>query len=174
MNDEEINRLVQMIASKLTSRKDQHLTVNHQEQFELVAAPSKSLFLNYDHVSVKNIHVNLIKDLYEFRTTNPWVEWLLTGLSYQVSIELDINQAVMPFIPWKMLTRWPVTFKHGGNKIYGCESLHLKREDIWDIPDQSILIKTNQQKLTSEAQELAVKKELQLIERVDQSCIWGE
>ena len=173
MNEADLTKLIQSIAERLVKRQNSSTDVYCQKNFQQTPVPEKNLFFDYDRICLKQIHVAFLKDLFYLNKEEPWVDWILTGISYQVHMVIEVNDSIIPFIPWKMLTQWPIEFMLEGQKLISFNKRTIKRQDIFTLENNSQLIKTKEQKLTDEAISLIRQKQISVIERTDQECIWG-
>ncbi|MGF2943147.1 PduM family microcompartment protein [Enterococcus xiangfangensis] len=169
--DEE--KLISLIIERLTKREKARLNLLCQKNFVLTPVPDKRVFFDYHQIGLIQVPVQLIHDLYYFEK-EPWIDWLLTGIYYQVQFVFDISEQTLAFIPWKMLTQWPLEFHINGEVVSACKKSTIKREDLLLLKEGSLLVKTNQQKITAEAYELIQRKKIKVTERIDESCIWGK
>ena len=72
-----------------------------------------------------------------------------------------------------MIRDWPILFVvDGKNPIYSFQSKIIARSNLAAIPDNSIVVMDNNQKLTNEAEEISSLKNLKLQVRTDENCIW--
>ncbi|WEG72510.1 PduM family microcompartment protein [Vagococcus intermedius] len=171
MNETE---LIKLITQKLAQRQTSQVTLSCQENFTEKKAPETTLFFDNQQVVLEQVPVSLIHDLFYFKKDNPWVAWILTGLSYQVTFSFKINHQTLLFVPWKMLTAWPIMLEIDNRKVIALTTAIIKREEILTLFESSILVKTSKQKLTDEASFQVQKRGIGIVERIDETCIWGE
>ncbi|REC31553.1 microcompartment protein PduM [Enterococcus pseudoavium] len=169
--DEE--KLISLITERLTRREKARLNLLCQENFRPTPVPDKRVFFDYHYIGLIQVPIQLIHDLYYFEK-EPWIDWLLTGISYQVQFVFDLSEQTLAFVPWKMLTQWPIDFHVAGKTVVACKKKTIKREDLLLLGEGSLLVKTNQQKVTAEAFELIQRKKIKIQERIDEACIWGK
>ncbi|MFW7431460.1 PduM family microcompartment protein [Vagococcus carniphilus] len=167
------DKLISMIKEKLVEREKKQVAIAYQHNCQIALPPSVTVFYEYRNINLHQVSIRLIKDLYQMKET-PWVEWLLTGISYQILFSLELNEFILPFVPWKMLTEWPVVFKMSNQRVYAFQTNMLTRQLIIGLPNNSFLVILKQQKLTQEAIELIKKNNITVIERVNETCIWEE
>ncbi|MGX7024758.1 PduM family microcompartment protein [Vagococcus hydrophili] len=167
--DEE--KLVQLIKEKLIARETAKTVFSYQHYGQINASPDSSIFKNYRRVEFNGVSIQLMNDLYRCEKT-PWIDWILTGISYQTVFYFEINQFILPFIPWKMLTGWPINFIISTCEVHAFQESMITRSMIVGLLESSYLVKLNHQKITGEALELIKRKKIQVIERSNQSCIW--
>lgn len=163
--------LMELVLARLKKRQTRQLNLMCQENFERVKAPAKKVFYDYSQITLIQVPVSLLFELYHFQKT-PWVDWILTGISYQVQFTLDLNEQVLPFVPFQMLRAWPLAFHIAGQPVNALTQKTISRKAILALAPQSWLVKINAQQLTAEAQEQIEKRQIKLIERVDETCIW--
>ncbi|WP_368251250.1 PduM family microcompartment protein [Enterococcus sp. 2201sp1_2201st1_B8_2201SCRN_220225] len=166
-------KLISLIINRLDKRARAQLEIVCQEDFSIKSVPHKKIFFDYHQIGLIQVPISLIHDLYNFQK-DPWTDWILTGISYQINFIFDINEYVLSFVPWKMLIQWPICFQIAGNSVVAFKTKLIKREDLFLLKNQSFLVKTSQQQFTAEAFELVKQKKITIVERTDESCIWGK
>lgn len=167
------DKLISIIKEKLIERNNVMKTIDYQHNCQVALAPQASVFFECSSIELKQVSIRLIQELFQMKET-PWIDWILTGLSYQILFNIELNEYILPFVPWQMLTQWPLTFSLSQQPIIGlCEAV-ITREMVFDLPSNGYLVKLKKQRLTGEAQEMIDKKGIKVIERLNESCIWAE
>ncbi len=167
------DNLIKLIKEKLIARENTKETVVYQHYGQIEVPPDASLFKKCRTLEISHVSIQLMNELYKFEKT-PWTDWFFTGLSYQTLFYFEINYFILPFIPWQMLNEWPVEFMISNRKICSFQEKTLTRSMVVKLPENAILVKMKQQKLTEEATEFIRNKKIKVIERSNQSCIWEE
>ncbi|MEG0254456.1 PduM family microcompartment protein [Vagococcus sp.] len=167
------DKLISIIKEKLIERNRVTKTIDYQHNCQIALAPESTLFFECYQIELKKVSIRLIQDLYQMKESS-WVDWILTGLSYQILFNIELNESILPFVPWKMLTQWPLTFFLSQQPVFGFCDTTLTRETIVKLPENCYLVKLKNQKLTEEAKELILKNKIVVIERLNESCIWAE
>ena len=162
--------LMAKVVKKLQERQKQF----HQTTYsDTLNAPEIQVFVDNANVDVMTTSVQFIADLYGLRSDNSWVAWVMKGFEYDVKFRFEVSEYVAQFIPIKMILDWPLLFvidaKH---PVYSSRSRLISRSEIANLADQSVLILTHDQRVTSEAKELIRTKNIQLQVRSDAECIW--
>ncbi|MGO3732291.1 MAG: PduM family microcompartment protein [Vagococcus sp.] len=165
--------LINAVKERLVKRETATIVMNCQEQCQLVAPPKTDLFYDYRHIELNQVPIKLLHDMYQFAET-PWVDWLLTGISYQVIFMMNLNEFNLPFVPWKMLTDWPILFTIFNRPIYAFNASNISRNMLIMLPKESVLVTLTKQNVTAEAKEYIDKNKIKVIERFNESCIWAE
>lgn len=166
-------KLLEQILQRLQQRKTAQVAIDCQMEFQLQPAPSRELFYHYQQIRLQQVPIQLIYHLDHF-AEDDWTQWLLTGLAYQVSFELSVAQQVIPFIPWRMLRDWPLRFSCQGRQLLIVPKRQITGRDIRQLPGNGILITSAGQQFTAAAKEALQQKELELVERVEETCIWDK
>lgn len=166
MDDE----IVRQVLTRLKKRRQQKIDFFYRSD---QAAPKALIYYHYANVTVQNVTIALIRDLYRLDTRNAWVKWLLTGLDYQVNLTLVLSFKQFDFVPLPLLTTWPITFKDRQQRsIIAFEKLQITRQDLVLLPPESIILKTHAQKITMLGRDEIVRRRLILQERSNRTCIW--
>lgn len=140
---------------------------------ELPSPPSEQLFVNYGCLILENVSVQFIKELYTLNCDDDWVSWILDGINLNVHFYLKVNESIVNFIPRLMVLDWPVNFIVGRNSLIVANSNRvISREEIAQLPDNAIFIKTTGQALTDEGLETCDMKHIKLKIRTEENCIW--
>ncbi|ATO43124.1 PduM family microcompartment protein [Loigolactobacillus coryniformis] len=166
MNEE----LIQQVLARLQKRQQQKIDFFYQSD---QPAPSATIYYDYASVTVQNVSIPLIRDLYRMDVSDPWVQWLMTGIGYRVHLTLAVSFKQLDFIPLPMLTAWALKFKtYQQQPIAAFEQTQITRRDLVKLPPKSVVLKTHAQKITMLGQEELVKRQLVLQERSNRTCIW--
>jgi microcompartment protein PduM len=162
--------IVSQVIERLKKRNEQSSEVTYSKN---TTVPTDDVFVNSANLVVKKVSIELISELYRLNTENPWVSWILEGLDYEVDFQLNISKRSINFIPLVMIKDWPILFVvDGKNPVYSFYSNTIYRSNLAAIPDDAIVVMTNNQKLTSDAEEISSLKNLKLQVRTDENCIW--
>ncbi len=167
------DKLISIIKQKLVERNQKEVEIAYQHNCQTALAPNVTIFFETAKINLQQVSIRFIQELYSMKET-PWVDWFLIGLSYQVDFNIELNEFVLPFVPWTMLIQWPVTFTISNQRIYAYSNVTLTRQLMICLPQNSILVILNSQKLTQEATEIIKKNNITVIERVNESCIWAK
>lgn len=164
--------LVQKVIEKLKKRQASNKILFFNE---LPSPPDKQVFIDYGCVILKNVSVQLIKDLYSLKRNSAWTSWILSGLNYDVQFYIQVNEQIVNFIPRTMVLDWPINFIVGRNSLIVANyNKIISRGEIAALPDNALLIKTASQTLTDEGLEICNKKNIKIKIRTDENCIWLE
>ncbi len=165
-----MDRIIQEVLDKIAARQGQQTIVTYTEQGPL---PNDKLFIDFDHVALQGVTINLLVALYRMTMQDQWVAWILKGISFDVHFSFQINENAVNFIPLKMMRDWPVTFTVGTQapvvSFYGTT---IGRSDLAAIADHAVIVVTQKQRLTSEATALIEQKHILKKVRTDEDCIW--
>lgn len=162
--------IVSQVIERLKKRNEQSSEVTYSKN---ITVPTDDVFVNSANLIIKKVSIELISELYRLNTANPWITWILKGLDYEVDFQLNISKYSINFIPLVMIRDWPILFVvDGKNPIYSFQSKIIARSNLAAIPDNSIVVMDNNQKLTNEAEEISSLKNLKLQVRTDENCIW--
>ena len=164
-----MNRIIAEVLNKIAERQHQMKTVSFSNQ----AVPDEQIFVDYGNVTLQGVTLALLIDLYRVDRSNHWVNWILQGISYDVAFTFQINPKMISFIPLRMLRDWPVVFEVGSTAhVVAFYQKSIGRSDLAVLPDNTILIVTATQRLTSEAQAVMRQKHMIKQVRTDEDCIW--
>lgn len=165
-----MDRIIEEVLKKIEERKSRKYTVSFSEQGQV---PSEKLLVNFGKIQFNGMTIGLLLDLYQVDKNNPWVDWILKGISYDVKFLFQISENMVNFIPFTMLRDWPVMFIVGNDSpVFTLYQKNIGRGDVAEFADNSILVKTVTQKLTSEATEVLEQKHIIIKVRTDEDCIW--
>ena len=96
--------LLKQVMQRLKEREQTSTEVSFNQK---VAPPSEQVFLKNGKVILRNISINLIKDLYSMEKDNAWVNWVLEGIGYDVKFYFLVNEQMVNFIPRMIILDWP-------------------------------------------------------------------
>ncbi|MBA1392906.1 PduM family microcompartment protein [Lactobacillus sp. XV13L] len=165
-----MDNLVTQVMNKLRQREQNSFSLTYNQQ---IAPPADQVFIDYGKIIVKNISINLIIDLYRVNSSNPWVKWILEGISYDVRFQLLIIKQMINFVPKTMVLDWPLLFVVDNESPLVASHNHLiSRSELAALPDNSILIQTQSQKFTDEASDICRLKNIEIKMRTEENCIW--
>lgn len=168
MNDQ----LLTQVMDKLKERQQTELTVSYHEGS---CPPSEEVFFNNGKLVLRNVSVNLVTDLYSMNKKNQWVNWVLTGIAYDVQFYFLINEQLVNFIPRTMIMDWPLSFVINSESLVIASPSHvITRAEIAAQPDKSFLVKCQSQLMTDEAVAICKYKEIKIKMRTEKNCIWRE
>lgn len=165
-----MDNLVAQVMSRLKQREQSvfNLTFNKN-----INPSDKQVFIDHGIIIIKNASINLIIDLYTMNTNNPWVNWILEGISYDVHFQLFIIKQMVNFIPITMVLDWPILFVVDNElPLIASYNRIISRSEIAASPDNSIIIQTKNQKFTDEAMDVCRVKNIEIKMRTEENCIW--
>lgn len=139
--------------------------------------PDEKVFLENKSVVISSMDLSLIRDLNEFKTTNPWVDWIQKGLSYDEKFELKLGFSDLQLLPWNLVIRTPFTFtSKDGKTINAIDRKAITRNDVMFFDQDSYLLKSNNQLITDYAKEELYSRKIETVERIEEnvhgSCGW--
>lgn len=165
-----MDHLIEQVLTKIRQREHQSFEVDYLDK---TLPPDDQVFTDFANVSINNVTINLLIDLYRVDTANDWVHWLLQGISFQVNFTFNISQYMVNFIPKKMLLNWPVKFVVDKERpVVTFNRKTVSRSDVAALPDKAVLVVTTAQHLTTEATEVSRLKQITIQIRTDEDCIW--
>lgn len=165
-----MDELTARVLEKIRLRKQQL----HQETYsEGRQDLDVQIFVDNANVDVMNTSLALVRDLYQLNKSNDWVAWIMRGFEYDVNFRFEVSEKVSHFIPIKMILDWPLLFVVDAKRpVYSLRTRLVSRAQVAELADHAVLVLTQTQRLTSEANDLVRKKDLQLQVRNDAECIW--
>ncbi|AEV95600.1 PduM family microcompartment protein [Pediococcus claussenii] len=165
-----MDSIVSQVIEILKRRKQQSKDLTYQNS---AISPDKQIFITNGNINLRNVSIQLVSELYALRRDNDWIDWILYGIDFETKFNFYIGSQTLNFIPMKMITDWPVNFiVNQSSPVFAFYHSLITRRDIAAIPDQSTVVVTSQQRLTEEAQEISVLKNLKFHVRTDENCIW--
>lgn len=165
-----MNDLVKKVIKKLKERQNSNISLSFNE---LTSPPNKQIFIDNSCIILKNISIQFIKDLYMLEKNDIWVSWVLNGINLGVHFYFQVNENIINFIPRLMVLDWPIDFVvNTQTPIVASYNMTISRQEIALKPDNAILIKVYNQKLSSEAMDLCNEKNIKLRIRTEENCIW--
>lgn len=162
--------LVKEVIKKLEKRQSScgKLSLN-----ELSSPPDKQIFIDNSCVILKNISIQFIKRLYTLKVNDSWVNWVLNGIKLGTHFYLQVNESIINFVPRLMVLDWPIDFIIDDQTLVVTSvNRVISRAEIASFPDNAVLLKTYQQKLSDEALESCSEKKIKIIVRTERNCIW--
>lgn len=167
-----MDKLLAEVMKKLQEREERKIDVSYGQS---VTPPSSKLFLSHGKVNLTNVTIGLIKDLYSMDKDQEWVNWILTGLSYDVKFYFNVTEQMINFIPRYMILDWPIIFVLNGTApIVASRSNSITRTELAALPDKAILVRYYRQLLTDEGREICHYKQIKIKVRTEENCIWQE
>lgn len=164
-----MDNLIEEVIQRLKKRQNSEITVSVNQ----LETPDEQIFVDHGKVILTDIPIELIVDLYSMKRGNPWVAWLLKGISYNVHFFLNINEQLVNFVPRTMVLDWPLIFVVEGKRpLIASHNQAITREEIAGLPDKSILVQYHKQHLTAEAQDICRYKDIKIKIRTEENCIW--
>ncbi|WP_076459893.1 PduM family microcompartment protein [Limosilactobacillus caccae] len=164
--------LLKQVMQRLKEREQTSTEVSFNQK---VAPPSEQVFLKNGKVILRNISINLIKDLYSMEKDNAWVNWVLEGIGYDVKFYFLVNEQMVNFIPRMMILDWPILFVvNNESPVIASHNRVITRGEIAAHPDKSILVRYQKQLITDEAVDICNYKKIQIKIRTEENCIWRE
>jgi len=158
------------VIKKIRDRQTQSIQITY---FNNSSAPGPEVFVNNATVDIMNISLQLLKDLYSMNTENEWVKWIAQGFEYDINFRFEVSAKVAKFLPVKMIRDWPVLFVVDAKRpVHSFRRHYVSRAAVADIADKSVVVLTQDQRLTADAEEIARFKDIQLQVRNDVDCIW--
>ncbi len=158
------------VIKKIRDRQTQSIQITY---FNNSSAPGPEVFVNNATVDIMNISLQLLKDLYSMNTENEWVKWIAQGFEYDINFRFEVSAKVAKFLPVKMIRDWPVLFVVDAKRpVHSFRRRYVSRAAVADIADKSVVVLTQDQRLTADAEEIARFKDIQLQVRNDVDCIW--
>ncbi|WP_056949326.1 PduM family microcompartment protein [Lentilactobacillus kisonensis] len=167
-----MDHIVEQVLAKIRQREHQSYEVDYSSE---ESVPDKSVYTDYANVTIDNVTIPLLANIYRLNLNDPWTKWVLQGISFQVNFTFQISSSMVNFIPKKMLLDWPVSFvvdqKRSVTAFY---QKAISRSDLAILPDKSIIVVTPNQKITDEAKQISQLKQMIIQMRSDGNCIWHE
>jgi microcompartment protein PduM len=165
-----LDHIIEQVLAKIKQREHQSYEVDYHNQG---LPPDEQVYTEYGNIAINDVTIELLLELYRVNVNDPWTRWILQGISFQENFTFHISQYMIKFIPKKMLLDWPVTFVvDKEHPVFSFYQKSVSRQDLAAIPDQSIVVVTPTQKLTTEAKEVSQYKQLTIKIRTDEDCIW--
>ena len=162
--------LIKQVIEKLKKRQNSNAFLSFNN---LSSPPGKQLFIDNSCVILKSISIQFAKDLYALKTSNPWVSWVLNGINLGIHFYLQISENIVSFVPRLMVLDWTIDFIiNDQTLITASYSNIISRKEIASLPDNAVLIRIHEQKLSDEAIELCNEKKIKIIVRTEKDCIW--
>lgn len=167
-----MDHIVEQVLAKIRQREHQSYEVDYSSEGSV---PDKGVYTDYANVTIDNVTIPLMANIYRLNLDDPWTKWILQGISFQVNFTFQISSSMVNFIPKRMLLDWPVSFvvdqKRAVTSFY---QKAISRSDLATLPDKSIVVVTPNQKLTGEAEQISQLKQMIIQMRTDENCIWHE
>lgn len=165
-----MDRVIAEVLKRIAERRTKMKTIPYSKQGPL---PDEHLLVDFGQVTLQGITIDLLVNLYRVNEQEPWVVWLLKGMSYDVHFTFQLNDNLLNFIPLKMLRDWPVTFEVGTTQVVKAfYQDSIGRAEIAALPDHAILLVSPKQRLTVEATAVMAQKHITKHVRTDEDCIW--
>ncbi|GAX07472.1 propanediol utilization protein [Secundilactobacillus silagincola] len=165
-----MDHLIEQVLTKIRQREHQSFEVDYLDR---TLPPDDKVFTDFANVSINDVTIDLLIELYRVNTTNSWIHWILQGISFQVNFTFNISQYMVNFIPKKMLLDWPVKFVVDKERpVVTFNKQTVSRGDVAGLPDKAVLVVTDAQSLTTEAKEVSRLKQITIQIRTDEDCIW--
>ncbi|MFC6290760.1 PduM family microcompartment protein [Levilactobacillus angrenensis] len=165
-----MDRVIAEVLKRIAERKTKMKAIPYSERGPL---PSERTLIDFGQITLQGMTIALLLDLYQVKKQEPWVAWLLKGISYDVHFTFQINANMVNFIPLKMLRDWPVTFEIGSTQLVKAfYQRSIGRAEIAALPDHTLLVVSPTQRLTVEALTVMAQKHITKQVRTDEDCIW--
>ncbi len=165
-----MDNLVAQVMKKLDER-DQ--TIFRCAYVKNITPPDNDIFLDHGQVFLQNVAINLVFNLYSMNQQDLWVAWILDGISYDVNFRLMITQQMINFIPRMMVLDWPMLFVVDNKRpLIASRNRIISRSELAAFPDESIIIQSQNQKMTADAIDICRIKNLKIKMRTEENCIW--
>jgi microcompartment protein PduM len=165
-----VDQIIEQVMAKIRQREHQSYEVDYRLKG---LPPDEEVYTDHANVVINDVAIGLVADLYRADTSNPWVQWILQGISFQVNFTFQISKQMINFIPRKMLLNWPIEFVvDARHPVFGFFGKSVSRSDLAALPDQSVVVLTPTQRLTAEAEEICQYKQIIKKIRTDEDCIW--
>lgn len=162
--------LVKKVIEKLKKRQNSNVSFSFNE---LPSPPSRQVFIDNSCVVIKNVSIQFIKDLYALEKDNQWVSWVLNGINLGVHFYFQVNENIINFVPRLMILDWPVHFIVNDKTLIAASyNKIISREEIASLPDNTVLVKVYNQKLSGEALDTCHEKNIKIRVRTEENCIW--
>ena len=163
-----MDELVAKVKEKLDLRQAQSIELTYSQR-----VPSEEVFIDNANVDIMTTPLELIVDMFKINFENDWVRWIAKGFEYDINFRFEVSTQISKFIPLRMIRDWPCLFVVDAIRpMYVIDGSHITRGDIASKPDKAIIVLTNKQKLTSDAEDIVSYKDIQLQVRNDEECIW--
>ncbi|GHP13334.1 hypothetical protein YK48G_07590 [Lentilactobacillus fungorum] len=167
-----MDHIVEQVLAKIRQREHQSYEVDYSSEGSV---PNNGIYTDYANVTIDNVTIPLLANVYRLNLDDPWTKWILQGISFQVDFTFQISSSMVNFIPKKMLLDWPVSFVVDQKRVVKAfYQKAISRLDLATLPDNSIVVVTPNQKLTSEAEQISQLKQMIIKMRTDENCIWHE
>lgn len=165
-----LDQVIEQVLAKIKLRKQQSYEIDYQNQN---LPPNEQVYIDNANVTINDVTIDLLVNLYRINTNDSWVQWILQGISFQVIFTFHISRYMINFIPKKMLLDWPVIFIVDKNHpVFSFYQNFVSRQNLAILPDESIIILKPNQFLTAEAEETLQLKRMTKKVRGDEDCIW--
>jgi len=165
-----MDRIIAEVLKRIAERQRKMKAIPYSRQGPL---PSDRSLIDFGQITIQGVTIELLVNLYRVNEQDPWVKWLLKGMSYDVHFTFQLNGNLINFIPLKMLRDWPVNFEVGSTRVIRAfYQTSIGRSEIAALPDQAILIVSTKQRLTSDAVTTMAQKHITQQVRTDEDCIW--
>lgn len=167
-----MDELLKEVMARLKDREQSTLDVDYHGD---ITPPSEENFLQHGRVNLFGTTIELIQWLYTMKNDQPWVQWILQGMSYDVKFYLEVTPMMVNFIPRMMILDWPILYVVNKDSPIMASRHHLiTRNEIAAWPDKSILVRYQNQYLTDEATDICRYKKITIKVRTEENCIWQE
>ena len=148
-----MDHLIEQVLTKIRQREHQSFEVDYLDR---TLPPDDKVFTDFANVSINDVTIDLLIELYRVNTTNSWIHWILQGISFQVNFTFNISQYMVNFIPKKMLLDWPVKFVVDKERpVVTFNKQTVSRGDVAGLPDK-----------------VSRLKQITIQIRTDEDCIW--
>lgn len=162
--------LMTKIMNKIQDRQKQVHQITYSENAD---SPDVRIFVDYANVDIMTVSLELLRNLYELRQNDPWVNWIMKGFEYDIKFRFEVSMEVAQFLPIKMILDWPILFVVDAKRpVHSLRAHFISRAQLAELADHSVVVLKQDQKLTSEALELVRRKDIQIQVRNDAECLW--
>ncbi|GEK27852.1 PduM family microcompartment protein [Furfurilactobacillus siliginis] len=165
----DIDQLVNLVVARLQRRFHSQRTVD----FTDIMTIDDRVLVDNARITVDDVSVFALKKLMMLDEDDAFTRFVLAGIGLGTDVTLRVNFAEVNLIPEKLIVDWPVKIELATQQqVVSVPGRFLTRSDIMNLPEQAVLIKTRSQLLTQLAEDTVRQQKIQVMERMNQSCIW--
>ena len=162
MNNEQMQRIVELIVARLLARQGNLLKLSQEE---LRHASAMRLFLTHDQLRVTQTDLCFLRDLAEGDRDNTAVAHLFEALALGMKVEIALHHRLLGSLPLKELAKLPLTFSdETGTPVIALTSRLLRYRDIVGLSG-CWLVTSRKTLITALAREAVVSQHIRLVKQ---------
>lgn len=162
MNNEQLQRIVEEVVSRLQRRAQSAVTLSIAQLREM---SSRTLFCQYSSLRILQVDLPLLEQIAEHDSSDATAIMIHEALASGIRVELSLQHRLLPALPVKKLARLPLAFRdEKGQRVMLHPTRLLSYADVARLPN-GLLVLQRKCVVTALARDTAGSRNIQLIKQ---------